>query len=112
MAVTEVTSETFRREILESETPVVVDFYADWCPPCRQIAPEVEALSERWQGRVRFAKVDIDRAIDLAQAYGVSSIPTVVLFEDSAVRARSLGAKSAADLETELGLVSALGGAA
>jgi thioredoxin 1 len=109
--VTEVTTEDFGREVLESETPVVVDFYADWCLPCRQLGPEFEALSEEWEGRVRFAKLDVDRAPGLAQRYGVLSIPTVptvptvLLFERGKVKARTMGAKPASLVASELRLV-------
>lgn len=112
MGVIEVRSENFGELVLESHRPVVVDFYADWCPPCRQIAPELEALAERWDGQIGFAKVDVDELPRLAQTYGVSSIPTVLLFESGVVTARTLGARSAAELERELGLASLTEGAA
>ena len=102
--VTQVTAEDFRTQVLESDRPVVVDFYADWCMPCRQLGPEIEALSERWDGRVRFAKLDVDRAPELAQQYGVLSIPTVVLFEEGKVKARTMGAKPGSQVALELGL--------
>ena len=102
--VTQVTTEDFRTEVLESDRPVVVDFYADWCMPCRQLGPEIEALSEQWDGRVRFAKLDVDRAPELAQQYGVFSIPTVVLFEEGKVKARTMGAKPGSQVALELGL--------
>ncbi len=102
--VTQVTTEDFRREVLESDRPVVVDFYADWCVPCRQLGPEMEALSETWEGRVRFAKLDVDRAAELAQQYGVLSIPTVLLFEEGKVKARTTGAKPGSQIAHELGL--------
>jgi thioredoxin 1 len=104
--VTQVTTEDFRREVLESDRPVVVDFYADWCLPCRQLGPEIEALSEQWDGRVRFAKLDVDQAPKLAQQYGVLSIPTVLLFEQGKVRARTMGAKPGSQIALKLGLES------
>ena len=104
--VTQVTTEDFRLEVLESDRPVVVDFYADWCLPCRQLGPEMEALSEKWEGRVRFTKLDVDRAAELAQQYGVLSIPTVLLFEDGKVKARTMGAKPGSQIALELGLES------
>lgn len=104
MAVTDVTSQTFRQQVLESPTPVVVDFYADWCRPCKQISPAVEALSDKWAEKVRFAKVDIDANGDVAQAYRISSIPAVLLFDAGEVRAWSIGVKPGYVIERELGL--------
>lgn len=104
MAVAQVTSETFREEVLESELPVVVDFYAGWCRPCHQIAPILNALSEDHEGVVRFAKVNIDEEPELASAYRVSSIPAVLLFDSGVPTAWSLGPKPGYVLERELGL--------
>lgn len=104
MSVDEVTSRSFRERVLESDVPVVVDFHADWCGPCHQIAPLLERLSEEWDGRVRFVKVDIDRNRDVARAYRISSIPAVLLFEDGEPCAWSLGAKPGYLIERELGL--------
>lgn len=104
MAVREVSSGTFRRDVLESDIPVVADFHAEWCGPCHQIAPMLEQLSEEWEGRVRFVKVDIDRNPDVARAYRISSIPAVLLFEGGEPRAWSLGAKPGYVIERELGL--------
>ena len=87
--VIQVTTSDFRREVLESERPAVVDFYADWCLPCRQLGPEIKALSEKWERRVGLAKLDVDRAGELAQRYEVLSIPTVLLFEEDKVKARA-----------------------
>jgi len=100
----QVTSQTFRAQVLESDLPVVVDFHADWCGPCHQLAPVLEGLAEEWDGRVRFVKVDIDRNPDVARAYRISSIPAVLLFEEGKPRAWSLGAKPGYVLERELGL--------
>ena len=112
MVVAEVRSDTFRELVLESDEPVVVDFHANWCQPCHLIAPEVEALAEKWDGRIRFAKVDIDELPHLALDYGVMSIPTVILFQEGVAKARTQGARPAAQLEKDLGLASLTEGAA
>lgn len=97
-------SEEFQREVKDASGRVVVDFYADWCGPCRQVAPAVEELSSKWNGSVRFVKVDIDESPQLAKAYGVSSIPTIVLFEDGEIVAGTMGARPAHAIERALGL--------
>lgn len=104
MAVAEVTGRTFRQEVLESDLPVVVDFYADWCAPCRVVSPVVERLSREWDGRVRFLKLDIDRSPEVAQALRISSIPTIVRFDQGRPTAWSVGAKPGHLIERELGL--------
>lgn len=104
IAVHEVSSKSFRRDVLESDVPVVVDFHADWCRPCHQIAPLLEQLSGEWEDRVRFVKVDIERNRDVARAYRISSIPAVLLFEEGEPRAWCIGAKPGYLIERELGL--------
>ena len=104
MAIVELTDSNFREEVLESDCPVIVDFHADWCGPCKQIAPVMEALSEKWEGMVRFAKVDIDAYPTIASGYNISSIPAVLRFEEGAVTNWCLGAKPAHAIERELRL--------
>jgi thioredoxin 1 len=97
--------EAFVREVLQADGPVVVDFYADWCAPCRQVSPVIEALSEKWAASVRFAKLDVDRMQEVASALRVSSIPTVALFEAGEVKAFMVGAAPGHIIERQLGLV-------
>ena len=104
MAVEEVSSRSFRQRVLESDVPVVVDFHADWCRPCHQLSPILHQLSEEWSGRVLFVKVDVDRSPDVSRAYRVTSIPAVLLFEEGAPRAWSIGVKPGYLIERELGL--------
>lgn len=74
------TQQQFEKDVLAADTPVLVDFYADWCPPCGQLAPTIKALAKEYEGRVRFVKVDVDKSQRLAESYGVRALPTVILF--------------------------------
>ncbi|MDZ4180674.1 MAG: thioredoxin [Coriobacteriia bacterium] len=102
--VKEVGAEDFATEVLEATVPVVVDFWAPWCGPCRVVAPEVEKLAARSEGGAHYVKVNIDENRDLAVKYGVMSIPTIAKFERGAVVAQVVGARGADALATELGL--------
>ena len=88
----DVTDETFEQEVLQSERPVVVDFWAPWCGPCRAVAPIFEQLSAE-QDAVVFAKLNIDESPVYASRYGVLSIPTAILFEDGEPRGTVIGAR-------------------
>ena len=89
----EVTDETFQREVLEAETPVVVDFWAPWCGPCRAVEPVLAELEQEHEGRLSFAKVNIDENIESAARYGVLSIPTTILFEGGRPQETVIGAR-------------------
>lgn len=80
----EITDATFDREVLKSNIPVIVDFWAPWCGPCKSLAPTFESLSADYEGKVKFTKVNIDET-ELAQKYGVRSIPTLIIFKNGEV---------------------------
>jgi thioredoxin 1 len=82
----------FDAEVLKSNVPVLVDFYADWCGPCHAIAPTIEALSNEFAGKVKFVKVDVDANQEVASRYDVMSIPTVMLFDNGNIEDSIIGA--------------------
>ena len=90
-----VTDETFEREVIRSSIPVVVDFYADWCAPCRVAEPLLRDLSAQLAGRVKFAKVNIDEASLVTRSYGIHSIPTYVFVQAGQEKGREVGAVDA-----------------
>jgi len=92
----------FQEEVVRSSQPVLVDFYADWCGPCKAIAPIVDQLSKEYDGRVQFVKVDTDMNQDLALQFGIMSIPTVMFFSKGKVEDIVVGAVPAAVLKTKL----------
>lgn len=95
---------TFQKEVLDATVPVVVDFWAAWCGPCRAVAPEVEALAQQYGDAVKVVKVDVDANPDVAGAYGIRGIPTIGLFEGGALTQQVVGARPRHAIESELGL--------
>jgi thioredoxin 1 len=106
---TDVTTDTFAHEVLESDQPVVVDFWAIWCKPCRAVAPELDKLAEE-HPEIRLVKVNTDEEPELAQRYGVMSIPTIILFRDGEPVAGVAGAMPKTLIARRLGLEEAPAG--
>jgi thioredoxin 1 len=97
-----VTDETFDREVLHSTLPVVVDFYADWCAPCKIAEPILRQLSSVLEGRVKFAKVNVDESDSVSRSFGIHSIPTYLFLDRGQERGREIGAFDAAEFRTIL----------
>ena len=102
--MTEIKTDTFESEVLQSEKPVIVDFWAEWCGPCRAVSPVLEEIASERAGDLRVVKVNIDEEPALAQRYGIMSIPTIVLFKGGEPAAAAIGAQPKRMLERSLGL--------
>jgi thioredoxin 1 len=103
-AVRDVSTSDFDAEVLDSQVPVVVDFWAPWCGPCRVVGPEIEKLAARSDETTKFVKVNIDDNRDIAIRYGVMSIPTIAKFDRGTMVASVVGSRGADALAAELGL--------
>ena len=96
------TGTTFDEEVASSSVPLVVDFWAEWCGPCRMVAPVLEAIAAEHDGKIRVAKLNVDDAPDVARRYEIMSIPTLLVFQDGIPKKRLVGAKGKAQLVSEL----------
>ena len=101
---TAVTETTFDQEVLESETPVLVDFWAEWCGPCHAVSPILERIVEERSDELKLVKVNIDEEQELARRYGIMSIPAMILFKEGEPAAATIGAQPKGALERALGL--------
>jgi thioredoxin 1 len=104
-AVLQLTEATFDEEIGSSPIPVVVEFWAPWCPPCRAMAPILDSIARDYEDRVRVGKVDVDQQVALARRYDVVSVPTVLVFAGGELRGRTVGARSRHRLLEDLGVL-------
>ncbi len=99
---TVVTDETFGQEVLKSDTPTLVDFWAVWCGPCRMVAPVVDEIAREQAGKLRVMKLDVDENQNTAMAYGVMSIPTLILFKNGQPVERIVGFRPKPDMEKKI----------
>ena len=104
MAEIKITNENFEAEVLKSEIPVLVDFWAAWCGPCRMLAPAVAQIAAECEGKIKVGKVNVDDEAELAAQFQVSAIPTIVRIDDGAVTAKAVGYRPQDALEQELNL--------
>ena len=101
---TAVTESTFDQEVLSSDKPVIVDFWAEWCGPCHAVSPILDRIAEERSDELKLVKVNIDEEQALAERYGIASIPTIVLFKNGEPAAAAIGAQPKGAIEKQLGL--------
>ena len=104
MSELRITKDNFEKEIINSELPVLLDFWAPWCAPCRMIAPVIAQVAEKYAGKAKVGKVNVDEENDLAAAFGIVSIPTLVVLKGEKVVSRATGFRSEAEIAAMLGV--------
>jgi thioredoxin 1 len=105
--ISTITQENFKQEVLQSPQPFLVDFWAEWCGPCKMLSPILDELAQEYDGRVRIGKVNIDDHQELAAQYGIRSIPTLLLFQQGQVAEQLVGLRSKRDLKAAFDRVAA-----
>ena len=103
MPTAKITDASFENDVLNSESPVVVDFWAEWCGPCRMIGPSLEDISNELAGKVKIVKLNVDENPEIAGKFGVRSIPTLMIFKDGKLADQKVGALSKGDLSRWIG---------
>jgi len=104
MSALKITKENFTQEVMESDVPVLLDFWAPWCGPCRMVGPIIEQVSDEVEGIAKVGKINVDEQAELASAFKVSSIPTLAVIKDGKVIAKEVGARNKNDLKKMLGI--------
>ncbi len=97
-----VNDSNFKKEVLESDIPALVDFWAQWCAPCHMVAPVVKEIAKEYKGKLKVCKLNVDEASDTASRYGIMSIPTLAIFKNGEVAGKVVGALSKSELETTI----------
>ncbi len=105
MAEITLTSDIFDAEVLDSSVPVLVDFWASWCGPCKMLAPIIEEIAKEYDGKIKVGKVNVDDEQKLAMDYGIASIPTVILFKDGEIKETLIGYRGKEEFETAINAV-------
>jgi thioredoxin 1 len=98
----ELTDGNFEQEVLQADTPALVDFWAEWCMPCKMVAPTIDELAAEYQGKLKVGKVDTDSNREIAMKFGISAIPTLILFKDGEMVKKFVGLQQKADLKTAI----------
>ena len=102
MATIKITEENYEKEVLHSDVPVLVDFWASWCGPCQMLSPVITQLAEEYEGKAKVGKINVDEEPELAARFGIVSIPTVKVFRDGLLRGSLVGLRSKAELSALL----------